>query len=81
MFKAAKKFVYVATVSFPAKKSLNNGANAHSTIAPPAWWQGQMELAAKRHPNIRWVLTCDEKTKLGKKAREFSGLETADQAA
>lgn len=81
MFKAAKKFVYVATVSFPAKKSLNNGDNAHSTIAPPAWWRGQMERAAKRHPNIRWVLTCDEKTRLGKKAREFSGIEAMDRAA
>ncbi len=81
MFKAANKFVYVATVSFPAKKSLINGANAHSTVAPPSWWQGQMELAARRHPNIRWVLTCDEKTKLGKKAREFSGVESVHEAA
>ena len=81
LFKAAKKFVYVATVSFPAKKSLNNGDNAHSTIAAPAWWQGQMELAARRHPNVRWVLTCDEKTKLGKKAREFKGIEAAKEAA
>jgi hypothetical protein len=81
MFKAAKSFVYVATVSFEAKKSLRNGANAHSTVAAPAWWQGQMELAARRHPNVRWVLTVDEKTRLGKKTREFGGIEKVAAAA
>ena len=81
MFKAATKFVYVATVSYPANKSLYSGANAHSTVALPAWWQGQMESAARRNPHVRWVLSCDEKTKLGKKTREFSGNEAVHEAA
>lgn len=73
MFEAADKFVYVATVSFPAKKHLPDGSNAHCTVEPPQWWHEQMELAGRRHPGVRWVLTCDEKTKTGKKTREFKG--------
>ena len=70
IFSHAKTFVYVVAACFPAKKSLPNGENAHVTIQPPAWWQGQMERAAVRHPGIQWTLCAQTKIKIGPFKRE-----------
>jgi hypothetical protein len=64
MFRAARKFVFVIAACFPAKKNLPDGTNAHCTIQPPGWWRLQLEMAARRHPGIEWVLGTQEKSRL-----------------
>lgn len=62
LFNHARHFVYVVAACFPAKKHLPDGTNAHCTVQPPSWWRGQMELAARRHPDVQWILCTQEKT-------------------
>jgi hypothetical protein len=84
LFDQADKVVYAVAACYPAKKLMPDGTNAHCTQQPPAWWAGQMELAARRHPGIRWVLCTQEKsilafeqrkrlTKKGVRSRFFEG--------
>jgi hypothetical protein len=61
MFRRAKSFVYVVAACYPARKTLSNGLNAHVTVLPPAWWQQEVEAAARRTPGIAWVLRCRQK--------------------
>ena len=66
----------------PRRKTLPNGQNTHVTVEPPRWWQGQMELAARRNPGIRWVLATMVRNKAGKKRpRHFEGTGLVDRAA
>jgi len=82
IFQAARKFVYVVAACYPARKTLPNGQNAHCTLEPPAWWQGQLELAARRNPGIPWVLATIERSESGrKKQRQFKGVRPVEQAA
>jgi len=83
LFGAATKFVYVVAACYPARKLLPDGQNAHCTVRSPTWWRGQMELAAKRFPGIRWVLCTERKTLIGKTRRHVSGRSDriADPAA
>ncbi len=81
IFGAARQFIYLVAACYPARKILPNGENAHCTLAPPDWWHGEVELAARRHPGIRWVLVCKEKTQFGKKRRTFEGIGLLTQAA
>lgn len=67
MFSRARRFVYVAAACYPAEAILPDGRNAHTIQLPPYWWQMQMELAARRYPEIRWQLVCDEKGRFGKR--------------
>ena len=62
LFSHARKFVYAVATCYPARKTLPNGENAHCTIMPPDWWRGQMELAARRHPDVAWVLCTKERS-------------------
>jgi len=71
IFAHARRFVFVVAACYPAGKTLPDGRNAHTTLQPPAWWQMQMELAARRYPDIEWRLACDEKGRLGKRRRVF----------
>jgi hypothetical protein len=84
LFAQAQKFVYAVAACYPAKKKMPDGSNAHCTQQPPSWWEGQMILAARRHPGIRWVLCTQEKsalafqqrkklTKKGVRSRFFEG--------
>lgn len=64
LFARASRFVYAVAACYPAKKRMPDGTNAHCTLQPPAWWRGQLELAARRNPGIRWVLCTQEKSLL-----------------
>ncbi|HHJ14647.1 MAG TPA: hypothetical protein ENJ79_09790 [Gammaproteobacteria bacterium] len=70
LFRYAGKFVYVVAACYPAKKILPDGSNAHCTIQPPEWWQGQMEMAARRNRGVTWVLCTQEKSALSFKQRK-----------
>ena len=83
LFSHSSKFVYAVATCYPAKKSLPNGDNAHCTVMPPDWWRGQMEVAARRHPGVDWLLCTKERSflaltkrkglmKKGVKTRYFS---------
>lgn len=67
MFSRARRFVYIAAACYPAEAVLPDGRNAHTIQQPPYWWHMQMELAARRYPDIRWQLVCDEKGRFGKR--------------
>lgn len=82
IFQASNKFVYVVAACYPARKFLPDGQNAHCTVEPPTWWQGQVQLAARRNPGIYWVLATMEKTESGKKRpRLFKGTGKVSEAA
>ncbi|MED5443803.1 MAG: hypothetical protein VYC93_07025, partial [Pseudomonadota bacterium] len=85
LFAQAKTFIYAVAACYPAKKIMPDGTNAHCTNQPPAWWAGQIALAARRNPGIRWVLCTQEKslwsfeqrkklTKKGVRSRYFEGV-------
>lgn len=71
LFGQARRFVYVLAACYPARMILPNGENAHCTVRSPAWWRGQMALAARRNPTVRWKLACEEKGLFGKKRSYF----------
>lgn len=48
IFDRAARFVFLNIASYPAGKSLPNGANAHSTIRPVRWWREQIRKIRKR---------------------------------
>ncbi len=62
LFATARRFVYAVAACYPAKKILPDGSNAHCTVRPPAWWAGQMRLAAQAHPHVAWTLCTQEKS-------------------
>jgi hypothetical protein len=45
-FSFAKKFIYMNIASYPARKILPNGWNAHVTIESPDWWRQRILKAA-----------------------------------
>lgn len=71
LFAHARRFVFVVAACYPARKTLPDGRNAHTTLQPAAWWRMQMELAARRHPDVAWRLVCEEKGRLGMRRRAF----------
>jgi hypothetical protein len=83
LFGHARQFVYAVAACFAAKKILPDGTNAHCTVRTPDWWAGQMTLAARSFPQVKWVLCTQEKsllafdqrkrlTKKGIRSRYFS---------
>lgn len=46
LFRYADKFVYANIASYPARKMLPNGWNAHVTIEKPGWWRERIRKAA-----------------------------------
>ncbi len=73
MFKAAQSFVYVAVSTAAASQSLPNGSPAPCNVQTPEWWKGQLELAAKRRPGIRWYLRAVDRADLAGTGRFFEG--------
>jgi hypothetical protein len=55
IFAKAKLFVFMTIAAFPAKKSLPDGRNAHSTVRPLGWWKRHI-LAARKHKGCRFVV-------------------------
>lgn len=54
IFGYAQKFVFANVASYPARKVLANGENAHCTLQPPEWWDRTLRDCAARHPGILW---------------------------
>ena len=54
IFGFAEKFVFANVASFPARKRLSNGENAHCTIRPAQWWQDLLDAIGARHSGIKW---------------------------
>jgi hypothetical protein len=62
MFGFASKFLFANVASFPAKKTLPDGTNAHCTIKPVAWWQQLFIDVARHHPSVRWYSVVQTRT-------------------
>jgi hypothetical protein len=73
MFAAAKSFVYVGVSSAETTRKLPNGASTPCNAQPAEWWQGQLELAAKRQPGRRWRLVVTGNDNSLKTSRSFAG--------
>jgi len=60
-FGFAKQFLYMNIASYPAKKILPNGWNAHVTIRPPDWWRQRITKAARNWGGQAYVFDITEK--------------------
>jgi hypothetical protein len=56
MFGYARRFVFASIACYPAKATLPNGENAHTTVRPKEWWDTVFSEAAARHPGVRWKI-------------------------
>ena len=54
MFALSRKFVFAVVASFPAKKQLPTGENAHESQKSYWWWRRTIRKAAVRHPGIAY---------------------------
>ena len=54
MFSFAERFVFATIASYPARKRLPNGDNAHVTLREPDWWRAIFEQAAARRRGVIW---------------------------
>ncbi len=54
IFGYAQEFVFANVASYPARRTLSNGENAHCTIRPWQWWEAQLHKTAQRHPGLLW---------------------------
>jgi len=81
LFSHASKFVYAVAACYPAQKTLPNGENAHCTLSTPEWWQGQLELAGRCHPGVRWCLATEDKTMLVRRRRYFRSARNGHASA
>jgi len=62
-FQFARSFLYMNIASYPAKKILPNGWNAHITVESPAWWRERIEKAARNWAGNAYVFDVTEKRK------------------
>jgi hypothetical protein len=60
MFTAARKFVFANVASFPAKKTLPSGENAHATQRGPAWWTNFLREISANRPSVRYLFLVEE---------------------
>jgi hypothetical protein len=67
LFAFADKFVFVTIAGYPAQKIMPNGENAHCTIAPIGWWEGQLNAArqASGRPLLWFALYMEDSGKKG----------------
>jgi hypothetical protein len=74
-FTYARGFLYMNIASYPAKKILPNGWNAHVTIQPPEWWRACIERAANGWKGRAYVFDVTEKRTgfAGSLIRAFTG--------
>lgn len=52
----AKKALLVTVASYPAKKHLPNGENAHVTVKPAEWWHEQFAPLRDARPDLKFLL-------------------------
>lgn len=64
IFYYASRFVYATVASFPARKRLPNGENAHCTIRPVEWWAGLFGGVAGGNPGVIWEVQVYTRTDL-----------------
>lgn len=67
IFGIARDFVYLNVASYPARKTLPNGENAHTTQRPAGWWQRQLDQVVAGRPGLRYyasVVTLENGKKL-----------------
>ncbi len=60
LFSFAKLFVFANVASYPAKKTLPNGENAHCTIKPLDWWREKFITASRKHQIKTWQVVFTE---------------------
>jgi hypothetical protein len=56
IFSYSQKLVFANIASYPARKTLPNGENAHCTIKPLEWWQDLIGRVNSRHPGVAFVI-------------------------
>jgi len=54
LFQKATRGVFANIASYPAKKILPNGENAHCTVEDATWWQGLFQAVAQDYPAISY---------------------------
>jgi hypothetical protein len=74
-FHYARSFLYMNIASYPAKKILPNGWNAHITVQSPAWWRERFQKAARNWAGKAYVFDVTEKRKglLGSLVNKITG--------
>jgi hypothetical protein len=65
MFGFANCFVFATVACYPAKTTLPDGNNAHTTIRPSEWWNDVFRESSSQHPHVSW--TCRS---IGRRQRE-----------
>lgn len=63
IFGFARKAVYANVASYPAKKILPSGENAHATQQPASWWDDLLKSISKRHPGVAYHFEIEEMEK------------------
>jgi hypothetical protein len=66
IFGYAEKFVFLTIASYPAKKRLPNGENAHITIRPAEWWDALIRRVAATRPELVWHAQVESYTEVSK---------------
>jgi len=61
IFGYARLFVFANVASYPARKSLPNGENAHCTVRAADWWRALVEGVAARHPGVLWEVWVEDR--------------------
>lgn len=73
LFGFARRFLYVVAATYPAKKVLPNGENAHCTLESADWWRRQMQAVSGRFPEVSWVLCVQRSRRLRILDRRYRG--------
>lgn len=68
----ARHAVYLSVATYPARKKLPNGENAHITVRPSSWWQELIGGIRNQHyPHLSIQLAIDSVNEQGKMEREY----------
>ncbi len=49
----ARKGIFVTVATYPSKKTLPNGRNAHITVKPSEWWHAHFSLVREARPDLK----------------------------
>jgi hypothetical protein len=81
-FDYADRFVFANIASYPAKKILPNGWNAHVTVKDASWWRLQIEAAAQgwRGQAYRFVVS-EKRSGLSHLLAKARGIERMKRTA
>jgi hypothetical protein len=63
MFATADKFVFANVASFPAKKTLPSGENAHATQRDTTWWAELLRDISAKRPAVRYRFLVENERK------------------